>query len=136
MNKLAFSPDGQLLASASLDGYARVWSASTAECWAILDKHQGIVSAVAFSPDGGTLVSAGHDGQLCFWATHSWTCTRVHQETTGPIGAVAFSPDGKTLATASFDGHITIYDAATLESIRSAESHGNIIWPFTPRGIM
>jgi WD40 repeat protein len=136
VNKLAFSPNSQLLASASFDGYARVWCVSTAACLAVLDKHQGVVSSVAFSPDDSTIVSAGHDGQVCFWAVETWTCVRTIQENSGPIGAVAFSPDGKTLATGSFDGHITVYDLATLNSTRSAESHSNIIWAlaFHPDG--
>ncbi len=53
---VAFSPDGQRLASGSQDGTVKVWDAHTGQATLTLEGGGG----VAFSPDGQRLASANH----------------------------------------------------------------------------
>ncbi|KAF1939402.1 hypothetical protein EJ02DRAFT_302446, partial [Clathrospora elynae] len=55
---VAFSPDGQLVASASQDNTVRLWEAATGTCRSTLEGHSDYVTAVAFSPDGQLVASA------------------------------------------------------------------------------
>ena len=48
----AFSPDGQLVATASLDHTARIWSVKDGSTVAILKGHSDELTTVSFSPDG------------------------------------------------------------------------------------
>ena len=67
VDAVAFSPDGQALASGGRDGQVRVWDLTAAGSSLRLDGHADWVRAVAFSPDGKWLFSGGWDGRLLRW---------------------------------------------------------------------
>ena len=52
VNSVAFSPDGNNLASGSWDRRIRLWDAATGKLLQTLEGHTAYVSSVAFSPDG------------------------------------------------------------------------------------
>lgn len=68
VSDVAFSPDGSLLVSSSLDGTLRLWNVETQEQLAVLTGTEGVeVRSVAFSPDGTLIASAGSDGVVRLW---------------------------------------------------------------------
>lgn len=58
------SPDGALVATASLDGTAKLWDLATGREVLTLFGHDGPVNTVAFSPDGRFLATASGDGTV------------------------------------------------------------------------
>jgi hypothetical protein len=64
---VAFSPDGQRLASASWDRTVKLWDAAAGRETLTLTGHTDPVSSVAFSPDGQRLASASWDGTVKLW---------------------------------------------------------------------
>jgi WD40 repeat protein len=66
---VAFSPDGRTVATASLDGTARLWSATDCTPIGQAMNHSGGVARVAFSPDGRTVATASGDGTARLWRT-------------------------------------------------------------------
>ena len=64
---IAFSEDGQRLASASFDKEIKVWDMSTGREVLQLSGHPGVIVSVSFSPDGHRLVSASADGTIKVW---------------------------------------------------------------------
>ena len=69
VNRVAFSPDGKLLATASgLGQHGAAWRWRTAVSVARVT-HDGVVRAVAFSPDGKLLATASADKTARLWST-------------------------------------------------------------------
>jgi len=119
VRSVAFSPDGQRLASASVDGRLMLWDTATQQrIGEPLTGHTAEVSSVAFSPDGQLLVSGSDDGTIRLWETA--TGQPLGPPLTGHTGwvlSVAFSPDGKTLASGSEDATIRLWEVATRQPL-------------------
>jgi WD40 repeat protein len=110
---VAFSPDGQRIASASEDWTIRVWDGTTGQLVAgPFSEHTGRVYSVAFSPDGQHIASASSNCTICVWdATTGQVIMGPFTGHTDAVFSVAFSPDGQHIASASEDCTVRVWDA-------------------------
>jgi WD40 repeat protein/predicted Ser/Thr protein kinase len=98
IGSLAFSPDGQLLASAGADQTIRVWDVAERKEVRRFRGHLDQVCGLAFLPDGKTLVSGGRQGSVRLWSLNSTNESRGHARLPVLIRetALGFAPGGDT----------------------------------------
>ncbi|KAM6516800.1 hypothetical protein FSOLCH5_007742 [Fusarium solani] len=118
---VAFSADGQRLASGSVDRTVKVWDTATGACVQTLEGHGQSVYAVAFSADGQRLASGSVDKTVKVWDAATGACVQTLKGHGSSVFSVAFSADGQRLASGSDDQTVKVWDAATGACVQTLE---------------
>ena len=145
ISSIAFSPDGQMLASGSArDGTVKLWDVETGQNIAAFTEKPSDRNAmcVVFSPDGKTLAVGSAEGiKLLEIPTGRHIYTRQHidageLELSVDVFSVAFSPDGTKLASASWDG-VNLWEVSTGRNLTTLRGHTRVVTAveFSPDGL-
>ena len=106
---MAFSPDGETLASGNADNSVRLRSVGTGQLERTLIGHKGEVRRVAFSPDGWSLASYSVDKTIRLWDLETGELKRTLTGVYVTVWSVSFSPNGELLASGAEDARPSAY---------------------------
>lgn len=119
VTSIAFSADGQTLASGSEDKTIYLWDVDTGKHKQTLEGHPDEVTRVSFSPDGNTLISVSKDMTIYYWDISTGEIKKtladkglITDQLDKPetVESVSFSPDANILATIRFNNTIRLWD--------------------------
>jgi WD40 repeat protein/transcriptional regulator with XRE-family HTH domain len=141
VTSVAFSPNGNYVASGSEDGTARVWEVATGKEVARMthprreNSHRSSsADSVDFSPDGKYIVSGSSDKTARVWevGTGKEIARMTHDHY---VLSVAFSPNGNYVASGSEDGTARVWEAMTGKEVaRMTHEEGVRGVAFSPNG--
>ncbi|HEX2908994.1 MAG TPA: TIR domain-containing protein [Phototrophicaceae bacterium] len=108
INRLAWSPEADRLASTSYDQTVRIWDIRSQDKPLVLKGPSDRVTCVTWSPDGHVIVG-GSDSRLWIWSARSGELLKEIRGHSRSVFCVAWSPDGKYLASGSQDSSINLW---------------------------
>ena len=122
---VAFSADGQRLASGSWDQTVKFWDVSTGQELGTMASKMKEVQALAFSRDGHWLATENSSNTVILWdaTTGREIRTLPGNKPLGVLGdswvySIAFSPDGQWLASGVDDKTVRLWDVTTGQAVR------------------
>jgi len=133
---VAFSDNGQYLATGGRDAKARIWDIGTGIEKMSLAGHQGTIRSVVFSQDGTRVLTGSTDGTAKLWNVLTGQVVRTFSDAAGMVNSVAFSPDSSKVLLGSADKTARLMDAGSGGQIRIFQEHTGPVTAaaFTPNG--
>lgn len=122
--RISWSPNGQVIASASSDGTARLWDMKSGKCLRIIEENLGHISCVDWSPKGDLIALGFRDRSVIkIFNSDSGKLFKNIFVQTGILLDLKWSPDGKALASASSDHSICIWNVESGELKTLLDGH-------------
>lgn len=119
---VAFSADGQQLATASLDNTVGLWSAADGARMGTLKGHGDGVTYVAFLP-GDRLLSAGLDKSVRIWKLAEQALEKSFAGHQAYLSCAAVNSQGARVVTGGFDRAVRVNDIGSTASLAVFDGH-------------
>ncbi|WFC98658.1 Kinesin- motor protein [Malassezia yamatoensis] len=118
---VAFSPDGEHIASAGADRNIQIYTTRTGRLMHTLQGHEKGVNAVCWTQDSKYVASASDDKNVYLWDVEQMRIVRTFSGHT--------SQDGSMIASSSYDGLIRLWDTSAGHCLRTLqhEDHAPVV---------
>jgi uncharacterized caspase-like protein len=127
VNRLAFSPDGKVMATAGADGRILLWDVSTLGTPGLIapaEKKEppAEVTCLAFHPQG-KILAAGRGTHIDLWDVASRKCLHTLTSHSKTVTCITFIGDGSLLASGSQDHTVKLWETETGEEAHTMKGH-------------
>ena len=122
---VAWSPDGQRIASASSDGTVQVWNAANGRSLSTYRSGTSEMLTVAWSHNGRYLAAGGADSLVHIWNARSNTQLLTYRGHTSVVTGVTWSADDRYLASCDAAGSMQVWQATDGKQVTTTSSLGS-----------
>jgi len=135
---MAWSPNGRMLASGSLDKSIKIWNVQTGQELQTLVGHSESVYSVAWAPDEQMLASGSDDRSIKIWNVQTGQEFQTLRGHSSHVNSIAWSPDGQKLISSSHDSTIKIWDVRRGQELQTLMGHSASVYSvaWSPDGKM
>ncbi len=128
VNAVAWSPDGQHIASGSNDRTVQVWNATDGSSPYTYRGHSNFVEAVGWSPDSKRIASGSFDGTVQVWNANDGSSPYTYRGHSGfVVDTLAWSSDSRRIASGSYDQTVQVWNAADGSHVYIYKSHTDAV---------
>ena len=124
---VAFSCDGETIASASGDKSIKLWNQRNGALVQKLSGHSDKVLSVSFRPQSMMMASGSADQTIKVWPVGIAESVRTFVGHSDWVYAIAFSQDGKMIVSGSADGTVKLWNVDTGELINTLSGHSDAV---------
>jgi WD40 repeat protein len=133
VSAVAFSADGQYLASAGEDRDIHLWKIDSGTKFGTCEGHKDRIPALAWHPDSRRLFSAGWDTTVRIWDVPKCEPIILLNYHAVQVHTLAVSGDGRLLASADSDNAIHIWDLEGNRTLQILRDEGEVrLMTFSP----
>ena len=125
---MAYSPQGDQIASGGYDGRVRLWDVETGECRHTMVGHTDVVRNVLFSPNGDHIASVSDDKTVRLWSVGSGASRKISNHHRAAVTGLKYSPKWNQIASCSWDSTIRLWDPETGICCRTLTGHSGVVW--------
>ncbi len=131
VRSIAWSPDGNYVATAGNDETVQIWNPSNARRVSLCSGHSASVYAVHWASESSYLATASADKTVMLWTSGAGRRAFTYRAHTGAVYATAWSPDGQRLVSAGADRIVRLWDAQTHKDLVLYKAHEDWIRAIT-----
>ncbi|MDZ8088898.1 MAG: WD40 repeat domain-containing protein [Nostoc sp. DedQUE12b] len=131
-----FSPNGEIIASASVDTSIKLWNKNGKFLEDLKDPNKKDIESISFSLKDPVITSSSADnnGMIRLWNINSKSKRELKPQILSPnnyIVQVTFSPDSKMIASANWDKTVKLWQVADGRILYTFSKHNNVVWEVT-----
>merc|ERR1712032_1056816 len=123
---LAWSDNGNLIATGSTDCSLIMWDAATGNKLRTCVGHTGSVQAVCFLTNA-RIVSGSSDKSVMLWDADNGKKLQRYMKHKDNVSTVAASKDGQTIASGSSDKRVIVWNLALAKPLFSFVNHSDVV---------
>lgn len=131
VNSVSVSPNDQLIASASQDKTAKLWSAADLSLLGTFRGHRRGVWCVQFSPVDQVLATSSADATIKLWSLSDFTCAKTFEGHECSVLKVIFLSHGMQLLSSGADGNLKLWNVNANECVQTLDEHQDKVWAMT-----
>ncbi len=128
LTTVAYSADGNWIATGARDDLAIIWNAATGAIAHTLSGHTGNIASMEFSDDSTLLLTGSYDGTARVWNVSSGALLKTLTES-ADVEATSLSPDGSQALVAVRDGFsywVDVWSISSATVVRTISAGGRV----------